>query len=113
MEPDGQHFLQDARRRLNVLDACFDRPRTKVRNIFTLPDGDREILMPEDSPVTFRRLVEHQAAHKKCLFAEYWLNQLHNTSVAVQRPDFGYHFRHISDGVNTAPISHGSAVFVV
>ena len=47
-----------------------------VRDVsFSVGDGDREILMPDDSPVRVRSLVEEDPAHRETLWAKNALSQ--------------------------------------
>ncbi len=63
MNPQGEHLVQEFVGGLDVGDAPFGRGIAKVcRRQVVILDGDRQVLMPSETPSGVRRLVEEEAA---------------------------------------------------
>lgn len=65
MQSDGNHALQQWRRRLDVSDSLFNRPRAEARDLPSRLHADRQILMPGHMPIRFRRLIKQDGPHQK------------------------------------------------
>jgi hypothetical protein len=58
MNAQRHRLRQDIAGRRDVQETALDRPRTKARDLATLRDRDRPILMPRHGPVGSSRLVK-------------------------------------------------------
>lgn len=56
MYANSHHRIKYCRRRLNVLNSCFDRPGSIAGYINSLLDTNGQILMPDNEPVSLGRL---------------------------------------------------------
>lgn len=62
VETDGQHLLEDLHGGLDVDDALFFRPGPPALDVDALLDGQAQVLVPGDFPVTVRGLVKEDGA---------------------------------------------------
>ena len=62
MDAERDHRLDHLERRLDVLNASFDRPGAEAGQCMTLTDRDRAVLMLAERPIRLRRLVKQDRA---------------------------------------------------
>lgn len=70
VQPHRQHPFQYDRRRVSVMNSILERPWTETRRVAPLSDGHGQILMPGDTPVRIKRLVEKQSTNSKSPFSK-------------------------------------------
>jgi len=70
MQPDGDHLCHHCRWRLHVENSRLDRPRAKVRSVFSLTHCYRSVLVPYNFPVRVGSLVKQDTSYRKALLVE-------------------------------------------
>lgn len=70
MDPQCHHPFEKRERRLDLDETCLDRPRAEPLGLDPFVDNDRAVLMPAQSPVARRRLVEQHRANGFRAFAQ-------------------------------------------
>ena len=90
MQSDRDHALEHARRRLDMDDAVLFTPGSKPGGVLLSLHGNRQVLMPGDSPVRVSRLVEINGAHRKTRSAEERARQIHQRRTGGSRLEGRY-----------------------
>ena len=85
MQAHCQHSFKHRHRRLHMRYAVLHGPGGKARDLDSIPNGDREILMPSHLPVCLGRLVEKQTSDQNRFRSEHLLNKQPNTAAFSRR----------------------------
>lgn len=96
VQPQGKHLLEHLNGRLNMRDPVLNGPCGEASDLDFLLNGDREILMPGNLPIRFRRLVKENAPHDQRVHAEHSLDQGANCRPFRDLSNGRHHFNQVS-----------------
>jgi hypothetical protein len=77
VHPHRQHPLEYGNRRLDVYDPLLLRPSSKAGDALAVANGDRQVLVPGNLPVSLGRFIEQRRLDGKASWAE---NRFHERS---------------------------------
>src|SRR5579884_845128 len=70
MQPKGQDLFECPRRSVGVIDCIFYGPGPPSSSVEPSANGERRILMPNDKPIRFRRLIKKCRPEWECRIPE-------------------------------------------
>src|SRR4030095_14422332 len=96
-KPKYNHVVQNGSWWLHVGDAGFERPAFESGKFHFTANGDAEILVPRDLPVSLWCLVEKNSANNMCLRAGDTLDYCSHALGIGQLTDEGSNIKQVPD----------------